>query len=201
MEKIFACLLTIILAVPVYAGEKDDGHLYDDMLIITPNAANADNEAMPKIIKGLVKRINNQQVLGDATGKVTVTTGISDSLETGGYPLKKYPQLSEYKKDVSESYNALKMLKQNPEFAQGGLNTAAGKAWQNRNDVLNKKYEHVQLPFGYTNAFADLNVLASDYMYIRQAKNFSVSSLNSWEETSFIARHRIENTVNMIIDD
>ena len=201
MKKIFACLLLLMLAVPACAEENGEDELYHDMIVIMPNAANEDNEAMPAIIRKLMQRVNNPQVLGDAASKVVVIPGMAIQLEIGGYSLKKFPQLQEYKKDVSESYNALKMLKQKPEFAQGGLNTAAGKAWQNRNDTLNKKYERVQLPSGYTNAFIDLDVLASDYMYIRHAKNFSVSTLNSWEDTSFIARHRIENTVNMIIDD
>lgn len=198
MKKIFVCLLLLMLAVPVHAGESE---YYQDMIVIMPNAANEDNDAMPDIMHELLPRINSPQVLGHAASKVVVVPDMALRLETGGYSLQKYPQLQEYKKDVSESYNALKLLKQKPEFAQGGLNTAAGKAWKKRNDALNKKYEHVKLPFGYTNAFTDLDVLASDYMYIRHAKNFSVSSLNSWEDTSFISRHRIENTVNMVIED
>lgn len=198
MKKLFACLLLLLLAV---AADAEESEHYQDMIVIMPNAANEDNDAMPEVMQALLPRVNSPRVLGNAASKVVVITDMALRLEIGGYSLQKYPQLQEYKEDVSESYNALRLLKQKPEFAQGGLNTTAGKAWKEKNDALSKKYEHIKLPFGYTNAFIDLNILASDYMYIRHAKNFSVSQLNSWEETSFIARHRIENTVHMIVED
>ncbi|GAB1254600.1 hypothetical protein [Desulfovibrio falkowii] len=202
MKKLFACLLFLLLALPAHAEnkEEDDPPVYET-LIIRPNIKNADNEAMPAIIEALTERIKAPAVLGDAAGKIIIEPTFASSLEYGTFSLEKYPQLKEYKEAVQESYAALKLLKQKPEFAQGGLNTPPGKEWKKRNDAFYKKYEHIQLPFGYENAFTDLNALASDYMYIRHAKNFSASSLNSWEETSFTFRHRIENTVNMAIDD
>lgn len=202
MKKLIACLLFLLLAVPAFAEEKDDDDvLVYETLIIKPNIKNADNEDMPAIINALMERIKTPAVLGDAAGKIVIEPTFASSLEYGTFSLERYPQLKEYKEAVQESYNALKLLKQKPEFAQGGLNTPAGKAWQKRNDAFYKKYEHVQLPFGYANAFTDLNVLASNYMSIRHAKNFSVSTLNSLEETSFITRHRVEKTVHMAIDD
>lgn len=202
MKKLFVCLLFLLLAVPTHAEEKpdEDAPVYET-LIIKPNIKNADNEGMPAIIESLMTRINTPAVLGNAAGKIIIEPTFASSLEYGTFSLEKYPQLKEYKEAVQESYTALKLLKQKPEFAQGGLNTPDGKAWQKKNDALYKKYEHVQLPFGYANAFIDLNVLASNYMSIRHVKNLSVSTLNSLEETSFITRHRVEKTVYMAIDD
>lgn len=199
MKQLFACLLLLLLAASVWAADDKEDFNYET-LIIRPKVALEDDEAMPGIVKKLMDRIKASQVLGDATDKVIIEPTFASSLEYGTFSLEKYPQLKAYKQDVTDSYNALKTLKNAPEFLKNGLNSAAGKAWSKKNELLAGKYKNAVLPYGYENGFNDLNSLAADFMLIRFGK-MNMQQLNSWEETTFIVRHRIENIVQMAIDD
>lgn len=199
MKQLLACLLLLLLAAPIWAADEEDDFNYET-LIIRPKVALEDDESMPGIIKNLMDRIKASNVLGDAADKVIIEPTFASSLEYGTFSLEKYPQLKAYKQDVSDSYNALKALKQTPEFSKSGLNSPAGNLWRKKNETLAVKYKNVVLPYGYENGFNDLNSLAGDFMSIRVGKT-NMQQLNSWEETTFIVRHRIENIVQMAIDD
>lgn len=203
MKKLIACLLFLLLAVPAFAEEKDDDDvLVYETLIIKPNIKNADNEDMPAIINALMERIKTPAVLGDAAGKIVIEPTFASSLEYGTFSLERYPQLKEYKEDVKKSYDALEDLKKTPEFARAGLHCRAGKEWQAQNDRFAKKYEKIELPIKFHNAFFSLNFLASKYTYIRIGQFKNVDELSRWENEYFTAKKDVFRTLHdLVIDD
>lgn len=199
MKKLLATLV-MVLGVAGAAGAEENEFVHD-ILVLSPVDEEADVAEMRAALKTLAPRLESPAVLGELAGKVKVERRSTLDLCDHVYSLADYPQLSAYKQAVREQWTALRQLRRSPEFAQAGLRSQPGRKWQQTNNALEEQYESIQLPFGFFNAFTDMNVLAGQYSRLRLGSFENVGQLASWEDETAAVQNRIHDTLNWLLID
>lgn len=195
-----ALVMVVAMAGSAWAEEKDEEDAFiNNVILITVDDEDMDGKVLETIIKGIVTKVSTPAILGPAVKKISISTMSSITLSEI-YRMQEYPQILEYKRDVSSLYSELRTIKMSEDFAKQGIAAANARAWLKKCKAKDKQYAKVKLPPMRDEGFMHLDSLLCEYGMMRKGL-VSLPQLHQHEEMIAIHRGYIEKINNMVTDD
>lgn len=172
MKQLLACLLLLLLAVPIWAAEKDDSdeEVFINNVVTIVLDEDMDSKELEKSVKDILLRIKKDDFLGKAAENAKIYN--MSSIDLGEvYDKKDYPAFEKYRDELFNLNSALYALIATEDFAAQGVNAPKAKAWISKCREAQKRYAGAKLPPQRNEGFTHLENAARYYSALSRERD------------------------------